>query len=496
MDSDARGRRDGDADCGSGESRIRALTRHSGGPKMRTVAASDVTPFDESGIRIGDVLANRYRVERVLGQGGMGTVLAARHVALGERVAIKLLRPQALKVRGASERFLQEARAAAKIKNEHVARVVDVAALDDGSPYMVMEYLEGRDLGAVLEHTGPFPIAQAVDDVLQVSEAIAEAHQLGIIHRDLKPANLLRVRTPDGEPLVKVLDFGVSKFVDSDSEHGLTRTNELVGSPYYMSPEQMQQSKSVDLRTDIWSMGVILFELITGKLPFDGESVMQLAIRVATEPAPALRSLLPTAPPELESILFKCLEKDRRRRYDTLAELSVALSPFGSPRAKLSADRIVAVTRNASSPTWAVAGAATPPASAHAAPVRGLGPDSSTFDTRASSADKSSIFWWSAAILVSVLGAILISRLRRPPSESGPSWAEPASALPSTPEATAPTESALSATPPPVVPTSTVSPSSRPTRSARPERPAHCDPPFTIDDEGRKHFKHECFGQP
>src|SRR6185369_9371107 len=173
-------------------------------------AESDGTP------REGDVVAGKYRVERVLGKGGMGVVVAAEHTVLRQKVAIKFLLPEAMQRKGAAERFEREARAASAIQNEHVARVTDVGVLETGAPYMVMEYLTGKDLGELIRERGKLPIPEAVDYLLQASEAIAEAHALGIIHRDLKPANLFVTTRPDGTPLVKVLDFGLSKVTKGD----------------------------------------------------------------------------------------------------------------------------------------------------------------------------------------------------------------------------------------------------------------------------------------
>src|SRR5262245_32594102 len=187
----------------------------------------------------------------------MGVVVEARHIALDERVAIKFLLPDYARAPEASARFLREARAAVKIKSEHVARVSDVGELETGAPYMVMEYLDGRDLAGVLEKTGVLPIPDAVDYIIQGSEAIAEAHTYGIVHRDLKPANLFLTRRPDGTPLVKVLDFGISK-VQSEGVDKLTKTSAMLGSALYMSPEQMQHTRSVDLRTDVYALGISL----------------------------------------------------------------------------------------------------------------------------------------------------------------------------------------------------------------------------------------------
>ena len=236
-----------------------------------------------AGVREGDLLAGKYRVERVLGAGGMGAVVAAYHMQLETKVALKFLLPAMLANEEAVTRFAREARAAVRITNEHVARVLDVGTLESGAPYIVMEYLDGTDLAGWLRQRGPLPIEEAIDFVLQAGEAIAEAHALGIVHRDLKPANLFCIRSADGRPTIKVLDFGISKVTNlsaSASNLVKTQTATLMGSPFYMSPEQMEATHAVDARTDIWALGVILFELLTGKVPFYGETVPEVSLKI------------------------------------------------------------------------------------------------------------------------------------------------------------------------------------------------------------------------
>ncbi len=301
---------------------------------------------DDPGVREGDVLAGKFRVDKVIGIGGMGVVVAAHHLQLDQKVALKFLLPHALESEEAVARFEREARAAVKIKSEHVARIIDVGALEDGRPYMVMEYLDGGDLDAWVRQKGPLDVEQAVEFVLQACEAIAEAHALGIVHRDLKPANLQCIRRPDGLLSVKVLDFGISKVTGhaaSGLNLGITKTQSLMGSPVYMSPEQLQSSKNVDARTDIWSLGVILFELIAGRPPFTAETMPQLVLKVMSEPAPGLRELRPEAPEGLERVIHRCLDKDLDKRYPNVAELAADLLPFGPERARASVDRIARV---------------------------------------------------------------------------------------------------------------------------------------------------------
>jgi len=206
-------------------------------------------------IQEGTLLAGKYRVERLLGAGGMGYVVAAVHEQLDQRVAVKLLATELWENKDAATRFLREARAAVRIRSEHVARVLDVDELENGEPYMVMEFLSGQDLAHELEAQERFEPRIAIDYLLQVCEAVAEAHSLGVIHRDLKPANLFLTRRADGSPLVKVLDFGISKAISPEtgtSGQSLTAPQSLLGSPAYMSPEQVRRPKTVDIRTDIW----------------------------------------------------------------------------------------------------------------------------------------------------------------------------------------------------------------------------------------------------
>jgi serine/threonine-protein kinase len=277
----------------------------------------------------GELIAGKYRVEDVIGKGGMGVVLRARHVALDELVAIKVLRPAMMEVQGMVTRFTREARAASKIKSPHVARVTDVDVLASGVPYMVLEYLEGADLLAALRsRKGPFPIDEAVGHVLDACDAIAEAHELGIVHRDLKPGNLFLARRRDGKTVVKVLDFGISK-VGSTADSDTTRTGQLMGSPKYMSPEQMASMRDVDGRADIWALGAILYELVAGRPPFVAETMPLVCALVLNSDPASPRTLRPDLPPELEVIILRCLEKDPGKRFPTIAELVAALVPFG-----------------------------------------------------------------------------------------------------------------------------------------------------------------------
>ena len=287
----------------------------------------------------GSILAGKYRVSRTLGRGGMGIVVEARHIALEERVALKFLLPAYAQHPEASSRFLREARAAVRIKSEHVARVTDVGTLDTGAPYMVMEYLEGRDLARLVETTGVVSIPDAVDYIVQGCDAIAEAHGLGIVHRDLKPANLFLTTRPDGMPLVKVLDFGISK-VTGEGVDKLTKTNAAMGSALYMSPEQMQATRSVDHRTDIYALGVSLYELLAGRQPFFAETLPQLCAAILTGAPTPLREARPEVPEALASVVERAYARDRERRYASVADFVVALAPFAPPRSQPIIERV------------------------------------------------------------------------------------------------------------------------------------------------------------
>jgi serine/threonine-protein kinase len=298
----------------------------------------------------GDVVAGKYRIERILGEGGMGYVLGARNITLDEPVAIKILKHDAVTSGDAVARFFREARAAVRMKGEHVAKVLDVGALDDGTPYMLMELLEGADLSAVVERSGGLPIATAVDYALQTCEALAEAHALGIVHRDIKPSNLFLTTGVDGLPSVKVLDFGISKATNAIDatrpDFGLTETQTVMGSPQYMAPEQMRSSRRVDGRTDIWGLGTIMHELLTGEPPFVASSMPELFAMILQDPAPSLRARRNDVPPGLDAVVLKCLEKSPDARPATVLELARMLAPFASALSAGAAERVERVGRN------------------------------------------------------------------------------------------------------------------------------------------------------
>ena len=273
-------------------------------------------------LKPGTIVADKYRLERVLGRGGMGMVIEARHVQLGTPFALKFLHRSIAGNASVPERFLREARAAAALGSEHVCRVFDVGTFD-GVPFLVMELLEGTDLEVVLRLEKRLAPRVACGYLIQACAGIAEAHAAQIVHRDLKPGNLFLAARAGGTPLVKVLDFGIAK-APQETELGLTGTDTVLGSPAYMSLEQLRSSRLVDTRSDIWSLGVILFELVSGRRPFQGEGIADLALRIHMEPVPSL----PGGPAELDVIVGRCLARDPAERYRDVGELALALAPF------------------------------------------------------------------------------------------------------------------------------------------------------------------------
>jgi serine/threonine protein kinase len=484
-------------------------------------------PSPQAGVRPGDVLAGKYRVEQVLGVGGMGIVVAAHHLQLDEKVALKFLLPEALKSPVAVARFVREARAAVKIKSEHVARVIDVGTLEGGSPYIVMEYLEGGDLEGWLKQRGALPVEQAVEFVLQACVAIAEAHGLGIVHRDLKPANLFCVRRADGQLSIKVLDFGISKVTDltgSNPLMAMTKTSAVMGTPLYMSPEQLRSAKNVDARADIWALGVILYELLTGQSAFLADTLMELTLKIAEEQPPPLRSLRPDAPAGLEAIILHCVEKHPDRRYRNVAELAVALHPFAPNRATASVERISGIIKAAGLSSSALDVPPSPHAPSAGASAGTSSPISHTVPgVQGASRPRAIVIGVSVAAMLAVGGLVLVRNVRPTAGAVSPVAASPApvvsvSAAPSAPAGAGdppPRASASAATtavdptvppeqvrvspsrpsrPSPSVEHAATSASATPAPAPRGRTPSpSCDPNFTLDEHGEKRFKPECF---
>jgi serine/threonine-protein kinase len=320
---------------------------------------------------VGDVLAGKYRVEQILGIGGMGMVVAATHLQLEQRVALKFMLPSAMESPEASARFLREARAAGKLTSEHVCRVTDVGCFDSGAPYIVMEYLEGYDLGTLLKRRGPLRSGPAVDYVLQACEGLAEAHAHGIVHRDLKPDNLYLTARADGGHIIKVLDFGISK---ADVTGIATRTGDILGSPAYMAPEQMRSTKDVDSRADVWSLGVVLYQLLVGRLPFAGDTLPKLCLSVLNDEPVLANRVRQDLPSGLAEVIARCLAKAPADRYQDVGALADALAPYATPGGAGSVTRVKSALKGRQAPPdpsetipqgFAVQRAVTAPPAAH-----------------------------------------------------------------------------------------------------------------------------------
>jgi serine/threonine-protein kinase len=486
---------------------------------MSAIASKE--PRELGVVREGDVVAGKYRVERVLGVGGMGVVVAAHHLQLDQKVALKFLLPQALANREIVARFDREARALARIRSEHVARVIDVGALESNAPYMVMEYLEGGDLASWLDHRGVLTVEQTVELVLQACEAVAEAHALGIIHRDLKPANLFCIRTPSGQLSIKVLDFGISKMAGLESsarEMAATRTGSIIGSPFYMSPEQMQSAKAADARSDIWALGVIVFELLTDRVPFEGGAMPELVINVLTSQPLSLSALRPDVPPGLEQVVLRCLEKNRDRRFANVGELAAALVEFGPPRARHSLDVISGIARASGA-----AGALASPSPSVEPPieVRRSGATAASWGQTQQEAQRRRRLrrGWLAAGVVGCGGAMaalaVVAAQHGPLPRGSADDASPIAYTEGTlaqavtlgvPEATvfadtaidssvtASTSAGAAVAPPRLYPASRAvvrTPAPAPATPPAPPRPA-CRPPYFYDAHGNRVFKTEC----
>jgi hypothetical protein len=271
----------------------------------------------------GTVLLDRYDIEAQLGVGGCSLVLRARDRLLDQPVAIKILRTDVGFARDMETRLMREARAIAQLSSQHVVRILDVGTVDTGAPFLVMELLHGTDLDAVLTRHRLLPPGLAVDYILQACDAFAEAHARGIVHRDIKPSNLFVVDRSDGAKIVKVLDFGISKSSTPDEELSLTQTALLLGTPAYMAPEQMRSARLADARSDIWALGVVLYQLVEGRMPLKGDNFADLVVAASTLPHEPM-----TVAPELAPVIARCLAKAPDDRYANMAELAASLAGF------------------------------------------------------------------------------------------------------------------------------------------------------------------------
>jgi serine/threonine-protein kinase len=293
----------------------------------------------------GEVIAEKYRIEEPLGEGGMAVVFAAHHLLLDKPIALKILSPDLPRLPQLRERFLIEARAAARVDSPHVARVMDVGTLESGLPYMVLERLEGCDLAELLEVERRLSIGDAVDYVLQALQGLAHAHTLGVVHRDLKPANLFLAHQSDGSAIIKILDFGIAKLSTSDPEEKerpsrATQQGQAVGTPMYMSPEHVRNEKFIDHRTDIWAMGVVLYELLTGHTPFEADGIGETFGAVLNRLPTSARASRPEIPDPLDDAILKCLQQDPDDRFQDVAQFARAIGPYGTGACSFMVDSI------------------------------------------------------------------------------------------------------------------------------------------------------------
>jgi serine/threonine protein kinase len=313
-------------------------------PATRPLLEEDGQTSSGSPLHVGQIINGKYRIERQIGRGGMGIVLAATHLQLEHLVAIKVMRRDLVMDDRALDRLLLEARSAARIRSEHVARVLDVGTLENGSAFIVMEYLDGENLADLLDREGALEIEQAVSFLMQCCLALAEVHVAEMVHRDLKPGNLFIARLPDGSPMVKIVDFGISKQIGSAHAGAATTSPQVLGSPFYMSPEQMRADR-VDERSDIWGLGAILFEMLTGRPPFIGDTLPEVYSAVLKDPPPNIDSLRAGVPIGLDDVVQRCLEKDPAQRFCDVADLAEALAPYAGSAAQ-AVERITRILTN------------------------------------------------------------------------------------------------------------------------------------------------------
>lgn len=294
-------------------------------------------------VRVGEVLAGKYRVERVHAPGALGVTCDAQHLQLRQRVVVKLCTASERSSAEVAARFLQNARLAAQLRSAHLARVLDVGTLESGIAYSVTEHLSGTDLRGVLRVREWLPVPEAVDYVLQVCEALAVAHVGGFVHRNLKPANVFLARESDGRPIAKVLDFCLVESPLSDASITLTTTESVVSSLAYLAPEQVRDPGSVDVRADIWAVGALLHELLTGSPLYAASSVPGIFAAIAADPATPISQLRSDIPSELEEVVLRCLEKERDYRWFDVGTLAKQLRRFASEEGSAAVDRVIMV---------------------------------------------------------------------------------------------------------------------------------------------------------
>jgi len=365
-----------------------------------------------SGSRCGQIVLGKYRVERLLGRGGMGEVYEARHLVVGRRFAIKFLKQGAAGGEDARARFLREARAAGALDNEHIAAVVDFDLAADGAPFLVMEYLNGESLAQLLRREGVLPLRRVVGVLLQVCDGLAAAHAAGIVHRDLKPDNLFLVARNEAPELVKILDFGVAKLMSAEPNGSDTQSGAVLGTPLYMAPEQARGEKSVDFRVDIHALGVIAYELLSGRRPHPGDGYNAILAHILTRPVRPLGELRPDLPLPVLRAVDRALAFEPGARHASVGELAAELSPFAGrevatqgaqfdlrrPASSASGDETLATT------------AATP------APIDGT-LQSAVGDARSLGSMDAGPWrrsWWAAALALALAALWLLGRGRAP----------------------------------------------------------------------------------
>ena len=463
------------------------------GERESKPAKALVTVRPPPNVKPGAMIGDKYRIDREIGRGGFGVVVRAVHLTLDQRVAIKVLTES----EGSTEsewdedaaRFRREAKATAALRSDHVVRVLDVDVLDSGYPYIVMEYLDGKTLHE-LTYTSPAPLTveDGVDYAIQVLAALADAHAAGIVHRDLKPANVFLSKGIGGAPLVKVLDFGVSKMVAGSSQR-LTRTGAVVGTVAYMAPEQMLDAKRVDGRADLWSLAMVLYEALARSHPFGAVAIgPKVVTSILNEPIPPLRTFRPDVPASLEAVVMRLLEKSADRRFATAIETAAALAPFASARSRPVLDEI----RRAPPPSGAAApGAVSARRESRASPS--VRKPASKPRKRTPPIIGFLVAFVTAAVVLGIMAFVVL----RAKPDILPA-AAPSATLSSDPSSRAPLEEA-SASPQPAISTRAVTrpiektepatlPPPRPATSANP-----CDPPYVYDPVTNvKHYKTEC----
>lgn len=428
-----------------------------------------ISDFIEPGSRFAD----RYIIERELGRGGMGAVILVKHPQLGKQFALKVMLPELAEDERLVERFLREGRATARLTSEHVARVFDAGRHPAGFPFLVMEYLQGKSLHEVLHRGTSLDIPTAVDLLLQACEGVAHAHAAGIVHRDLKPANLFLTTKADGAPCLKVLDFGIAKEIGGASP--MTATAESFGSPEYMSPEQVRAAKNVDPRSDVWSLGVVFFELLTRRVPFESASVFEVASLILSGAPHDLQALRPDAPRGLADVVARCFEKEPGRRWPDVSALAAALAPYGPPGSEARAATVAQILGTTGGALFAQVSLAKVDPLGEAATERSVPGRSTGFSSRRT------LSRVALGLLVVSFGAAAFSAWafhssRQAPGGAGPDphaagtgAATAAVSLPSPPPSLAP----LTATPPPATASAPVSVATTPGSAGRALVPSH-----------------------